>query len=135
MARQKNQSYMRGSRLGPTGDFEKFTGKNKLIRKIEILFGINEESHFEDPERGLSVYLYLFESLDQDTVSLIEEYVTLKIESYIEEVIIKNIESSWNSRSKTIIMNITLRDLSSTKDTNIELGLQDSKIISFEALN
>lgn len=91
--------------LDSSGDFLTLEDANAIIDAIVKTLSIQKGTYIADPEVGSDLYKYLYEPLDEDTISDVESEVLYSLDQ-VDKLTVKKVNAIPTKDRKSIIINI-----------------------------
>lgn len=95
------------SKISPSGDFERITNLEVIIRSWKRILIIGTESYDHDPAFGSDLKEYIFAPVDEETQEKIRDEVFDKLTTYDDRADIENIDVRFLNNMRGFVINIT----------------------------
>ena len=97
------------SELGSSGDFHEIKDIEAVVDAVNNILGIQKGTYVMDPELGIDLHSYLYEYLDEGTLSEIEDEIRDVLTIYVPFV--KLISVKGYKSGKSLLLEITYKYL------------------------
>jgi len=109
----------------PSGDFAKIKDKDVILISLRNIVTTPKGSRMFLPDFGTSLYLYLFDPLDNDTISALQEEITTQISEWEDRITLHRVEIKSAVEEQSIFVNIVFSFNDETLNMPITISGQD----------